>query len=94
MLRLVVLNQHREAAGVDLGALAEGFLRNQVRAAVQDDLRRLGFAHAAVVQHITLGTDQLKPPAVKGIAAAAQGGQCFIGPRSRCSVEFQSKTPG
>ena len=77
MLRLVVLDQHREAAGVDLGALAECLLRNQVRAAVQDDLRRLGLAHAAVVQHIALGTDQLKPPAVKGIAAAAQGGQRF-----------------
>ena len=77
MLRLVVLDQHREAAGVDLGALAESLLRDQVRAAVQDDLRRLGLAHAAVVQHIALGTDQLKPPAVKGIAAAAQGGQRF-----------------
>ena len=29
------------------------------------------------MQHIALGADQLKPPAVKGIAAAAQGGQCF-----------------
>ena len=55
MLRLVVLDQHREAAGVDLGALAESLLRDQVRAAVQDDL------------------------------------SVFIGPRSRCSVEFQSK---
>ena len=30
MLRVVVLDQHGEAAGVDLGVLAEGFLGNQM----------------------------------------------------------------
>ena len=75
MLRVVVLDQHGEAAGVDLGVLAEGFLGNQMRAAVQDDLRRLDNADAAVVENIPLGTDDLEPPAVKGVAAAAQGGQ-------------------
>ena len=75
MLRVVVLDQHGEAAGVDLGVLAEGFLGNQMRAAVQDDLRRLDNADAAVVENILLGTDNLEPPAVKGVAAAAQGGQ-------------------
>lgn len=91
MLRVVVLDQHGEAAGVDLGVLAEGFLGNQMRAAVQDDLRRLDNADAAVVENIPLGADDLEPPAVKGVAAATQGGQRFQGPRSRCSVEFQSK---
>ena len=75
MLRVVVLDQHGKAAGVDLGVLAEGFLGNQMRAAVQDDLRRLDNADAAVVENIPLGTDDLEPPAVKGVAAAAQGGQ-------------------
>ena len=75
MLRVVVLYQHGEAAGVDLGVLAEGFLGNQMRAAVQDDLRRLDNADAAVVENISLGTDDLEPHAVKGVAAAAQGGQ-------------------
>ena len=95
MLRLVVLDQYREAAGVDLGALAESLLRDQVRAAVQDDLRRLGLAHAAVVQHIALGTDQLKPPAVKGIAAAAQGGQRFsLGRAAAARWSSSQRTPG
>ena len=79
MLRVVVLDQHGKAAGVDLGVLAEGFLGNQMRAAVQDDLRRLDNADAAVVENIPLGTDDLEPPAVKGVAAAAQGGQRFQG---------------
>ena len=46
-----------------------------MRAAVQDDLRRLDNADAAVVENIPLGADDLEPPAVKGVAAAAQGGQ-------------------
>ena len=54
MLGLVVLDQHREAAGVDLGVLAEGLLGEEVRPAVQDDLCRLGLADAAVVQPLRL----------------------------------------
>ena len=73
MLRVVVLYQHGEAAGVDLGVLAEGFLGNQMRAAVQDDLRRLDNADAAVVENISLGTDDLEPPAVKGVRSCGAG---------------------
>ena len=79
MFRFVVLDQHGEAAGVDLGVLAEGLLCQQVRAAVQDDLRCLGLADAAVVQHVALGTDDFQPPAVESVTAAAQGGQRLDG---------------
>ena len=91
MLRVVVLDQHGEAAGVDLGVLAEGFLGNQMRTAVQDDLRRLDNADAAVVENIPLGTDDLEPPAVKASQLRRRAASVLIGPRSRCSVEFQSK---
>ncbi len=91
MLRVVVLDQHGKAAGVDLGVLAEGFLGNQMRAAVQDDLRRLDNADAAVVENIPPARTISSRPPSKASQLRRRAASVLIGPRSRCSVEFQSK---
>ena len=70
-----VLHQNGEAVGVHLGVLAEGLGRDQPGRPVHDDVRHLGGAGAAVVQHVALRPDDLHPALREGVALPAQVGQ-------------------